>query len=106
MPELTSSQRRLVALAAALASEPTSCSSTSRPPARGAEELERLVEVVDRIRGRGIAVLLVEHNLRLVRLAADRVIVLAAGRVVAEGSVAEVAESEAARERVFRRPGV
>jgi ABC-type branched-subunit amino acid transport system ATPase component len=43
-------------------------------------------------------VLLVEHNLRLVRLAADRVLVLAAGRSVAEGSVAEVADSEVVRQ--------
>ena len=63
----------------------------------GAEELERLAEVVARIRGRGIALLLVEHNLRLVRLVADRVVVLAAGRVAAEGTVAEVAESAAVR---------
>jgi ABC-type branched-subunit amino acid transport system ATPase component len=42
-------------------------------------------------------VLLVEHNLRLVRLAADRVLVLAAGRSVAEGSVAEVADSDVVR---------
>jgi branched-chain amino acid transport system ATP-binding protein len=46
----------------------------------------------------GIAVLLVEHNLRLVRLAAERMIVLAAGRVVAEGTVAEIGESEVVRQ--------
>jgi superfamily II DNA/RNA helicase len=63
----------------------------------GADELDSLAAVADGIRRRGIALLLVEHNLRLVRLAADRVIVLAAGRAVAEGSVEEVAESEAAR---------
>jgi ABC-type branched-subunit amino acid transport system ATPase component len=54
--------------------------------------------VVARIRERGIAVLLAEHNLRLVRLAADRVLVLAAGRAVAEGSVAEIAASDVVRE--------
>jgi len=101
MPELTSSQRRLVALAAALASEPDVVLVDELAAGAGAEELEGLVEVVDRIRRRGMAVLLVEHNLRLVRLVADRVIVLAAGRAVAEGSVAEVAESEAARQVYF-----
>jgi branched-chain amino acid transport system ATP-binding protein len=54
--------------------------------------------VVERIRERGIAVVLVEHNLRLVRRAAHRVLVLAAGRPVAEGTVAEVAESEVVRQ--------
>jgi branched-chain amino acid transport system ATP-binding protein len=96
-PELTSSQRRLVALAAALASEPRVLLVDELAAGAGADELDGLADVAGRIRDRGIALLLVEHNLRLVRLAADRVIVLAAGRAVAEGSVAEIAESEVAR---------
>ena len=59
----------------------------------GADELDGLAAVVDRIRERGVALLVVEHNLRLVRRVADRVVVLAAGATVAEGSVAEVAAS-------------
>jgi len=95
---LTSSERRLVALAAALATDPEVLLVDELAAGAGAEELERIAEVLARIRARGIALLLVEHNLRLVRLAADRVIVLAAGRAVAEGSVAEVAESPAVRQ--------
>jgi branched-chain amino acid transport system permease protein len=97
-PELTTSQRRLVALAAALAGEPDLLLVDELAAGAGAEELEHIAGVVARIRERGIAVLLVEHNLRLVRLAADRVLVLAAGRAVAEGSVAEVAASDVVRE--------
>jgi len=96
-PELTTSQRRLVALAAALAGEPEVLLVDELAAGAGSEELEPIAEVVGRIQGRGIAVLLVEHNLRLVRLAADRVLVLAAGRSVAEGSVAEVADSDVVR---------
>jgi branched-chain amino acid transport system ATP-binding protein/branched-chain amino acid transport system permease protein len=95
---LTTSERRLVALAAALATEPDVLLVDELAAGAGSEELARLVEVVARIRGRGIALLLVEHNLRLVRLVADRVVVLAAGRVAAEGTVAEVAESDAVRQ--------
>jgi branched-chain amino acid transport system permease protein len=97
-PELTTSQRRLVALAAALAAEPDVLLVDELAAGAGADELERLAEVVDRVRLRGIAMLLVEHNLRVVRRAADRVIVLAAGRPVAEGSVAEVADSDVVRQ--------
>jgi branched-chain amino acid transport system ATP-binding protein len=97
-PELTTSQRRLVALSAALASEPEVILVDELAAGAGSDELGRIAEVVGRIRDRGIAVLLVEHNLRLVRLAADRVVVLAAGRTVAEGSVAEVADSDLVRE--------
>ena len=96
-PELTTSQRRLVALAAALVAEPEILLVDELAAGAGSGELERLAEVVERVRGRGVAVLLVEHNLRLVRRAADRVLVLAAGRPVAEGSVAEIADSEVVR---------
>jgi branched-chain amino acid transport system permease protein len=96
-PELTTSQRRLVALAAALAAEPDVLLVDELAAGAGSGELDGLAEVVETIRARGIAVLLVEHNLRLVRRAADRVLVLAAGRPVAEGSVAEVADSEIVR---------
>ena len=95
---LTTTERRLVALASALATEPDVLLVDELAAGVGADELERLAEVVGRIRRRGIALLLVEHNLRLVRLVSDRVLVLAAGHVVAEGSVAEVAESDAVRQ--------
>ncbi len=92
-PELTSSQRRLVALAAALASEPQVLLVDELAAGAGADELEAVAGAIERIRERGIAVLVVEHNLGLVRRVADRVLVLGAGTVVAEGSVAEVAAS-------------
>jgi branched-chain amino acid transport system permease protein len=92
-PELTSSQRRLVALAAALASEPQVLLVDELAAGAGTDELEAVAGAIERIRERGIAVLVVEHNLRLVRRVADRVLVLGAGSVVAEGSVAEVAAS-------------
>ena len=95
---LTTTERRLVALASALATEPDVLLVDELAAGVGADELDRLSEVVGRIRRRGIALLLVEHNLRLVRLVSDRVLVLAAGHVVAEGSVAEVAESDAVRQ--------
>ena len=92
-PELTSSQRRLVALAAALASEPQVLLVDELAAGAGADELEAVAGAIERIRERGVAVLVVEHNLRLVRRVADRVLVLGAGTIVAEGSVAEVAAS-------------
>ncbi|HET7759139.1 MAG TPA: ATP-binding cassette domain-containing protein [Gaiellaceae bacterium] len=96
--ELTSSQRRLVGLAAALATEPQVLLVDELAAGAGADELEPLVQVLDRIRASGVAVLVVEHNLRLVRRVADRVLVLGAGAVVAEGSAAEVAASSVVQE--------
>jgi branched-chain amino acid transport system permease protein len=96
--ELTTLQRRLVALAAAVATEPQVLLVDELAAGAGADELETLVEAVERIRERGVAVLVVEHNLRLVRRVADRVLVLGAGTVVAEGSAAEVAASSVVQE--------
>jgi branched-chain amino acid transport system permease protein len=91
--ELTSSQQRLVALAAALATEPQVLLVDELAAGAGPEELGMVADAIERIRERGVAVLVVEHNMRLVRRVADRVLVLASGTVVAEGSVAEVAAS-------------
>jgi branched-chain amino acid transport system permease protein len=92
-PELTTSQQRLVALAAALATEPQVLLVDEVAAGTGREELGLVADAIDRIRERGVAVLVVEHNMRLVRRVADRVLVLGAGTVLAEGSAAEVASS-------------
>ncbi|MQA25191.1 MAG: ATP-binding cassette domain-containing protein [Micromonosporaceae bacterium] len=61
-------------------------------PAAGLREPEvaQLERVVARLRERGLAVVLVEHNVPLALRAADRVIVLAGGEVIAEGTPDEV----------------
>jgi branched-chain amino acid transport system permease protein len=97
-PELTTSQQRLVALAAALATEPQVLLVDEVAAGAGPEELGLVADAIDRIRERGIAVLVVEHNMRLVRRVADRVLVLGAGTVLAEGSAAEVASSGVVRQ--------
>lgn len=87
-------QRRLM-IATALAAEPRVLLLDE--PSAGADrgEVDVLADLVGDLREGGLTVVLVEHNLRLVRRVADRVTVLAAGRSIAEGSVAEVAEDEA-----------
>ena len=97
-PELTSSQQRLVGLAAALATEPQVLLVDEVAAGAGPEELGLVADAIDRIRERGVAVLVVEHNMRLVRRVADRVLVLGAGTVLAEGSAAEVASSGVVRQ--------
>jgi branched-chain amino acid transport system permease protein len=97
-PELTSSQRRLLALAAAVATEPDVLLVDELAAGAGTGELGGLATIVERLRARGIALLVVEHNLGLVRRVADRVVVIAAGSTLAEGSVAEVAASGAVQQ--------
>jgi ABC-type branched-subunit amino acid transport system ATPase component/ABC-type branched-subunit amino acid transport system permease subunit len=74
-------------------------------PAAGmsAAETVRLAALLRDLAGNGRAVLLVEHNVRFVAAVADRVTVLAAGRVLAEGTPDEVRADPAVREAYLGR---
>lgn len=56
-------------------------------PAAGLREAEtaQLEIVIDDLRNRGLAILLVEHNVPLAMRVADRTVVLAEGRILADG---------------------
>jgi branched-chain amino acid transport system permease protein len=88
---LAGPEQRLVALAAALATSPRALLLDEPSAGASLVDVQRLAALLRRLRADGVAVLLVEHNLRLVRAVADRVLVLAAGRVIAEGSPDEIA---------------
>ena len=53
-------------------------------------EIDEAVELIRRIRDQGTTILLVEHVMRVVTALSDRVVVLDQGRVLAQGSAAEV----------------
>jgi branched-chain amino acid transport system ATP-binding protein/branched-chain amino acid transport system permease protein len=72
-------QRRLLMLAAAVATQPRLLLLDEPSAGASAAEVARLAQILGEIRALGVSVLLVEHNLRLVRAAADRVVVMAAG---------------------------
>ena len=95
--ELSAGDQRVLMLAAAYATgapvllvdEPTAGAS--------ATEAARVAELLRGLRGEGLALIVVEHNLAVVRRLADHVVVLDAGRVVAEGTPDDVARDEQAR---------
>ena len=61
-------------------------------PASGmtASEKEAVARLIERIRATGVTVFLVEHDMRLVMGISDRILVLNHGRLIADGSAAEV----------------
>jgi len=80
--ELTGAGRQRLMIAAALATNP-SVFLLDEPSAGAApEDLERLTAILRRLKADGLAVLLVEHNLSLVRAVADETLELELGRVV------------------------
>ena len=95
--ELTAHEQRLLMLASALATQPRVLLLDEPAAGASAAELDRLAELLDELRDRGLALLVIEHNLRFVRRVADEVTVLEAGRRIATGTLAEVAADEAVR---------
>lgn len=84
-------QQRLVELARALATEPRVLLLDEPVAGLTQAEARELREVLLRIRGRGIAILLVEHNMRFVLRTAEHVVVLNHGQKLAEGAASEIA---------------
>ena len=55
-------------------------------------EANEIVEYVQRLRGAGLAVVIIEHNMAVIMNIADRVVVLDHGAVIAEGSPSAVSK--------------
>ncbi|MBI3106825.1 MAG: ABC transporter ATP-binding protein [Candidatus Rokubacteria bacterium] len=85
-------QQRLLELARALATEPRVLLLDEPAAGLTQAEVRALRDVLLRIRGREIAILLVEHNMRFVLRTADHVVVLNHGQKLAEGSAGDVAQ--------------
>ncbi len=90
--------RRLVEIARALATRPRVLLLDE--PAAGLDEADtqRLGALLRRIAASGVAVVLVEHDMGLVMGVSDHIVVLDAGRKIAEGNPAEVRANPAVRE--------
>jgi len=95
--ELAGPEQRLLAVAASLATRPRVLLLDEPSAGASLADVRRLDALLAKLRARGVAVLLVEHNLRLVRAVADRVIVMAAGAVIAAGAPEAVAADPGVR---------
>jgi branched-chain amino acid transport system ATP-binding protein len=80
--ELTGSGRERLMIAAALATNPAVLLIDEASAGAATEELELLKTIFIDLKNQGLAVLLVEHNLGLVRAVTDQVLELELGRVV------------------------
>ncbi|AYG05201.1 ABC transporter ATP-binding protein [Gryllotalpicola protaetiae] len=89
--ELSGGMRQRVSIAAAIAADPQLLIADEPTTALDASNRLEILELVRRVqRERGLAALLISHDLGLVRGFADDVLVLYAGRVVEAGQAAAV----------------
>ena len=82
-------QRRLE-LARALATKPKLLLLDEPAAGMNSEEIGQLRERIQRLRGRGITIVLVEHVMELVMGVTDRIAVLNFGQKIAEGTPAQI----------------
>jgi branched-chain amino acid transport system ATP-binding protein len=82
-------QRRLE-VAIALAADPKLLLLDEPAAGMNPEETYKLIEEIKRIIGKGITIVLVEHNMRFVAQVCRRVVILHRGRKIAEGVPGEV----------------
>lgn len=94
--ELPYAQRRMVAIARALAAGPSVILLDEPAAGLDASSTEELEHLIRRLaEDWGMAVLLIEHDVGLVMRTCDRITALDFGAVIAEGTPAEISESEA-----------
>ena len=94
---LTGAEQRLLMVAAALATHPRVVLLDEPSAGAAPEDLDRLIGVLLALKEEGLAVLVVEHNLRLVRSIAEVVVVLDAGKRLATGTAEEIASDPVVR---------
>jgi branched-chain amino acid transport system ATP-binding protein len=87
-------QRRLE-MARALATQPRLLLLDEPAAGMNPHETEELDELITRIRDRGVTIILVEHDMRLVMEISDRVTVLNFGTKIAEGNPKEIQSNPA-----------
>ena len=87
--------QRFLEIARALATGPSLLLLDEPASGLNAVETARLAELLDKIRRRGITLLLVEHDMSLTMEISDRILVLHQGMKLAEGTPREIQSDEA-----------
>jgi len=90
---LSYGEQRLLEVAVGLAAKPRLILLDEPASGMNAEEAERMIALIDKLRGRGMTVLLVEHNMNVVMGISDRVVVLNYGKQIADGRPEDISRN-------------
>jgi branched-chain amino acid transport system ATP-binding protein len=92
--DLTAITLKRLELARALASEPAVLLLDEVAAGLTEEEIPRMLEILQQVRTMGITCILIEHVMRIMTRAVDRIMVLDEGRKIAEGTSHKVMEDK------------
>ena len=79
-----------IAVARALATEPRLLLLDEPAAGMSSSEIDQLIDLIFKIRDRGISVVVIEHRMKLVMTASDKIVVLNYGQKIAEGTAEEI----------------
>ena len=88
--DLTQADLRKLELARALAAEPALLVADETMAGLSSAEVDDILAILLKLNGRGVAVIMIEHIMRAVMRFSERVVVLDAGKKIAEGTPDEV----------------
>ncbi len=77
--------QRLLGVALALAADPATLLLDEPVSGMNASETGRFIELIGKLRARGMTIVLVEHDMPMVMGISDRIVVLNYGRIIADG---------------------
>src|SRR4029079_17923825 len=88
--QLSYGDQRLLELAQALAAQPAVLLLDEPASGMNHQECTHIMRLIGELRARGLAIVLVEHNMHVVMNISDRVVVINYGEKIAEGAPADV----------------
>jgi branched-chain amino acid transport system ATP-binding protein len=88
--DLSFGEQRMLEFARALVSEPSLLMLDEPASGLNSREIERMTELIYKIREQGVTIMLIEHDMELVMSISDMVTVLNYGQKIAEGTPREV----------------
>lgn len=91
---LSYANKRRLEIARALVSDPKLLLLDEPTAGMNPHETEGIIHLIKKIRGSGITVLIIEHDMKVIMEASDRIVVLDHGEKIAEGAPSDIQNNE------------